>query len=168
MTLNKVLPDVEFADRKIKGRGRPDFCIHLRANNKLLAPIEIKRFNVLITHGLEIPYIYNYNPNIEEDNTILIMNLKRKMTTVIQQIYNYMVDSGKKYGVLSTYNEHWFIKRECGTLYISKAVKYDSTNPPVLKSYACLVKLAKEGADSPNPRIIETDSRYSLRNRTQS
>ncbi|CAB5182088.1 unnamed protein product [Rhizophagus irregularis] len=60
-----------------------------------------------------------------------------------------MIENKTKYGVISTYNDHWFVKRERKILYISEAVNYHSTHPSTLKSYAYLVELAKNDTYSP-------------------
>ncbi|RGB32202.1 hypothetical protein C1646_763186 [Rhizophagus diaphanus] len=60
-----------------------------------------------------------------------------------------------KYSVLSTYNDHWFIKRKYDILFISEAVKYNSIHPSVLKSYTYLIELAKNDTYSPDPKIIK-------------
>jgi hypothetical protein len=69
-----------------------------------------------------------------------------------------MIENTTKYGALSTYNDHWFFKRERGILYISEAVNHvnhGSTHPTTLKSYAYLVELTKNDTYSSDPRIIE-------------
>ncbi|RGB41178.1 hypothetical protein C1646_810842 [Rhizophagus diaphanus] len=139
-----VMQDVQFALRKVEGTGDPDFCCHLII--KLLFAIETKRFNVLITNDRKVSDLFNDKEDLE---------LAPKVRQIIQQLYNYMVENRLKYGVISTYTDHWFVKRERGILYISEAVKHSSTHPSTLKSYAYLVELAKSDTYSSDPRIIE-------------
>ncbi|PKY50389.1 hypothetical protein RhiirA4_545927 [Rhizophagus irregularis] len=141
--LNRVIKDIQFAMQFLDGTGYPDFCCHLIVKDKLLFPIEI---NVLVTNDQKISDLFNNKEDSE---------LAPKVRQIIQQIYNYMIENKMKYGVLSTYNDHWFIKRECDILFISENIKYNSTHPSVLKSYAYLIKLAKNDTYSSDPRIIE-------------
>uniref|UniRef100_U9T0M8 Uncharacterized protein n=1 Tax=Rhizophagus irregularis (strain DAOM 181602 / DAOM 197198 / MUCL 43194) TaxID=747089 RepID=U9T0M8_RHIID len=60
---------------------------------------------------------------------------------VIEQVYNYMSALQLQYGILSTYDYHWFFyrpKNNNTALHISHPLKRDSTDPPVLKAYAYL------------------------------
>ncbi|RIB12589.1 hypothetical protein C2G38_13384 [Gigaspora rosea] len=62
----------------------------------------------------------------------------------LRQIYNYMIAVESQYGVLSSYNYHWFLQRpkESPTdLNISEAIPLASTNPTVLKAYANFIRL---------------------------
>nr|CAG8653943.1 3671_t:CDS:1 [Entrophospora candida] len=146
MVLNRVLQDVQFALRNVKGTGNPDYCCHLVAGDKLLITMEVRGHNVLITSGRKISDLYNDKIDAE---------LAPKVRQIIQQLYNYMIENTTKYGALSTYNDHWFFKRDRGILYISEAVNHGSTHPRTLKSYAYLVELAKNDTYSSDPRIIE-------------
>ncbi|RIA91692.1 hypothetical protein C1645_821721 [Glomus cerebriforme] len=146
MLLNRVIQDVQFALRSTSSTGNSGYCCHLKIDNKLLFTIEIKGFNILITNQQKISDLFND----KEDSKLV-----PKVRQIIQQFYNYMVENKTKYGVLSTYNDHWFVKRECGILYISETVKYSLTHPSVLKSYAYLVELAKNDTYSSDLKIIE-------------
>lgn len=80
---------------------------------------------------------------------------------IIGQIYNYMSSLQLQYGVLSSYDNHWFLYRPKNNnteLQISHSLAYDSTNPPVLKSYAYLARLAKEDPTSPHLNITNSNS----------
>ena len=69
---------------------------------------------------------------------------------VIQQIYNYMRTNELRYGILTTYDNHWFLRREHEKLWISKTLPLQSESPPVLKAYAYLTRQAKENTKSPD------------------
>ncbi|PKC12654.1 hypothetical protein RhiirA5_411547 [Rhizophagus irregularis] len=71
---------------------------------------------------------------------------------VIEQVYNYMSALQLQYGILSTYDYHWFFyrpKNNNTALHISHPLKRDSTDPPVLKAYAYLAQLAERDPTSP-------------------
>jgi hypothetical protein len=73
---------------------------------------------------------------------------------VIQQIYNYMGGNELRYGILSTYDNHWFLCREHTELWISKTLPLQSESPPVLKAYAYLTRQAKENPKSPKLQVL--------------
>jgi len=91
---------------------------------------------------------------------------------VIQQIYNYMGGNELRYGILTTYDNHWFLRREHAKLWISKTLPLKSEYPPVLKAYAYLTRQAKENPKSPKPQVVvpvqgDNDSR-TLRSHSKS
>ncbi|GBC18653.2 kinase-like domain-containing protein [Rhizophagus irregularis DAOM 181602=DAOM 197198] len=59
-----------------------------------------------------------------------------------------------RYGILSTYDNHWFLRREHAKLWISKTLPLQSASPPVLKAYAYLTRRAKENPKSPKPQVV--------------
>ncbi|RGB25125.1 hypothetical protein C1646_772170 [Rhizophagus diaphanus] len=73
---------------------------------------------------------------------------------IIQQIYNYMGVNELRYGILTTYDDHWFLRREHTELWISKTLPLQSESPPVLKAYAYLARLAEENPHSPHPLVL--------------
>jgi len=73
---------------------------------------------------------------------------------VVQQIYNYMGGNELRYGILTTYDNHWFLCREHMKLWISKTLPLESESPPVLKTYAYLTRQAKENPKSPKPQVL--------------
>ena len=88
----------------------------------LILVIEAKRKHVLEDMGEQtFPEFYETN---------------EKARTVIQQIYNYMGENKRRYGILATYDNHWFLRREHTELWISKTLPLQSVSPPVLKAYA--------------------------------
>ncbi|CAB4429812.1 unnamed protein product [Rhizophagus irregularis] len=77
-----------------------------------------------------------------------------KSKDVIQQIYNYMGGNELRYGILTTYDNHWFLCQEHTKLWISKTLPLQSESPPVLKAYAYLTRQAKENPNSPKPQVL--------------
>ncbi|PKK56961.1 hypothetical protein RhiirC2_798947 [Rhizophagus irregularis] len=138
MVLNELMPNYEYLMRKVLGNGEPDYtCYYL--GKTLILVIEIKRIHILsdIKPGQSMPDFYEKNPRAKD---------------VIQQIYYYMSENQLQYGILSTYDEHWFIRRDHQELYITEPL--GSTSPTVLKAYAFFAQLAKNCPFSKHPNII--------------
>ncbi|RGB22059.1 hypothetical protein C1646_731291, partial [Rhizophagus diaphanus] len=77
---------------------------------------------------------------------------------IVQQIYNYMGEYELRYGILTTYDNYWFLCREHMKLWISKILLLQSESPPVLKAYAYLTQQVKENPNSPKPQASSTFS----------
>ena len=73
---------------------------------------------------------------------------------VIQQIYNYMGGNKLRYGILTTYDNHWFLRRKHTELWISKTLPLQSVSPPVLKAYAYITRQAKDNPKSHHPQVL--------------
>ncbi|KAG9295287.1 hypothetical protein G9A89_021218 [Geosiphon pyriformis] len=115
--------------------GIPDFNCYL--GKLLILVIEVKRKHVLEDiGGRRFPEFY-------QDND--------KARMVVQQIYNYMGANERRYGILTTYDNHWFLRREHTMLWISETLSLQSKSPPVLKAYAYLARQAKDNPESLNP-----------------
>ena len=125
--------------RNVSGTGEPDFVCHKKDGDVLILAIKIKR------------------AHIESDQTLPeVYKGDAKVKMVIQQLYNYLSENQLKYGILSTYEHSWFVKRDHRYLYISESLEYNSTHPPVLKTYAYLAQQAiKDGHESPHVNIIK-------------
>jgi predicted Ser/Thr protein kinase len=129
--------EYKFSRRSPDTPGVPDFTCHLVGS--LILVIEVKRKHVLEDMGEEtFPEFYQTS----------------KGKDVIQQIYNYMGGNELRYGILSTYDNHWFLRREHAKLWISKTLPLQSESPPVLKAYAYLTRQAKENPNSPKPQVL--------------
>ncbi|GET52920.1 kinase-like domain-containing protein [Rhizophagus irregularis DAOM 181602=DAOM 197198] len=130
-------PDYNFSKRPPNSPGIPDFTCHLVGS--LILVIEAKRKHVLEDMGEQtFPEFYNTS----------------KGKDVIQQIYNYMGENELKYGILTTYDNHWFLCREHTKLWISKTLSLESESPPVLKAYTYLTRQAKENPNSPKLQVL--------------
>ncbi|GBC23346.1 kinase-like domain-containing protein [Rhizophagus irregularis DAOM 181602=DAOM 197198] len=141
LMLNKLMePDYNFSKRPPNSPGIPDFTCHLVGS--LILVIEAKRKYVLEDMGEQtFPEFYQTS----------------KGKDVIQQIYNYMGGNELRYGILTTYDNHWFLRREHAKLWISKTLPLQSKSPPVLKAYAYLTRQAKENPDSPKPQVLHQE-----------
>jgi serine/threonine protein kinase len=135
-TLNDLMgPEYDFSRRPTHTPGIPDFNCHLV--KLLILVIEAKRKHVLEDMGEQaFPEFYQAS---------------EKARMVIQQIYNYMGENELRYGILATYDNHWFLRREHTKLWISKTLPLQSESPSVLKAYAYLARQAKEDPQSLNP-----------------
>jgi len=138
MVLNRLMgSEVKFSKRSTDTPGIPDFTCHLVGS--LILVMEAKRKHVLEDMGEEtFPEFYQTS----------------KGKDVIQQIYNYMGGNELRYGILTTYDNHWFLRREHAKLWISKTLSLQSESPPVLKAYAYLTRRAKENPNSPKPQVL--------------
>jgi hypothetical protein len=139
MVLNSLMaPGYNFSRRRIHTPGIPDFSCYLL--ELLILVLEAKRKHVLEDMGDQtFPEFYRAN---------------QKARMVVQQIYNYMGVNELRYGVLTTYDVHWFLRREHTELWISKALPLQSESPPVLKAYAYLARQAMENPHSPHPLVL--------------
>ncbi|CAI2188288.1 2560_t:CDS:2 [Funneliformis geosporum] len=162
--LNTVMKDegIMFTNQRLDSMlGVPDFIG--RKENQLILTIEVKKEWVLSLGDLTFPDYYAVDA---------------KARTVISQAYTYMASNMLQYGVLTTYHQHWFLKRpedKRTTLYISKTLSLQSETPTVLKAYAYLAKRAKEQPFCEHPDItigvpnensqLESPQRYSFRAR---
>ncbi|RGB24006.1 hypothetical protein C1646_821830 [Rhizophagus diaphanus] len=136
--LNKLMGlDCIYSRRPTEAIGITDFKCHLA--KLLILVIEVKRKHVLEDMGEEtFPKFYQM----------------RKGKDVVQQIYNYMGENELRYGILTTYDNHWFLRREHTDLWISEILLLQSELPSVLKAYAYLAQRAKENPNSPKPQIF--------------
>ena len=139
MVLNRLIgPEYDFSKRPTHTPGIPDFNCHLVGS--LILVIEVKRKHVLEDiNGRTFPDFYKTD---------------EKARMVIQQVYNNMGVNELRYGILATYDNHWFLRREHTELWISKTFPLQSETPPVLKAYAYLTRQAKENPKSPNPQVL--------------
>ncbi|CAG8676460.1 11091_t:CDS:1, partial [Ambispora gerdemannii] len=138
---NLIGPEYEFSRWQDHNPGIPDFnCTYVA---QLILCIENKRALVIRDiGGRTFPEYYQSS---------------LKARTVTQQVYNYMCDKQLQYGVLSTYEDHWFLRRPDETptkLFISPALSSQSESPTVLKAYAYLAMRARASPPSPHPDII--------------
>jgi predicted Ser/Thr protein kinase len=141
--LNKLIgPEYEFCRWHDPNPGIPDFsCTY---NSQTILCIENKRGLILREiDGRTFPDFYKSSP---------------KARSVIQQIYNYMCDRELQYGVLSTYENHWFLRRPNeapSKLFVSETLPSSHVSPTVLKAYAYIVMQARASSPSSHPNIIQ-------------
>ncbi|CAJ0755428.1 7843_t:CDS:2 [Entrophospora sp. SA101] len=128
-------PDCVFSRLSTHTTGILDFncyCVET-----LILVIEVKRKHIL--------------EGIKEQAFPEFYQASEKARMVIQQIYNYMGENKLRYGILTTYDNHWFLCQEHTELWVSKTLPLEPKSPPVLKAYAYLTQQAKENPNSPHP-----------------
>ncbi|PKC00174.1 hypothetical protein RhiirA5_382641 [Rhizophagus irregularis] len=160
LVLNRLFPDYKFSMRKVYASGKPDYSCYYQ-EKLLILVIETKRIHILegIKDGQKLSDFCKTNA---------------KARDVVQQLYNYMSENELQFGVLSTYDKHWFVKRDYQDIYISESLSLDSSSHPVLKAYAYIALQAKENPYSLHPNRIKVQvkdakqSRYDLRSRRSS
>ena len=148
--LNVLLPDYEFSRQPVPIAGIPDFSATF-AKFEFIAPIEIKREHILQLLLMDGEQTFLY---FDETNERYDMNEHAR--DVIRQTFTYMAEAQLQYGVLSTYQHHWFLRRpadEPSVLYISKTLLIQSQSPPVFKTYAYMVQVLCADHFSRNPVI---------------
>ncbi|PKY48486.1 hypothetical protein RhiirA4_544646 [Rhizophagus irregularis] len=87
----------------------------------------------------DIIALYEQEKEIKEGSYVCSNNAS--IFGSINQVYGYMCANSLKYGVLSTYDQTWFLKREVvnvgeedhGRLYVSNTITSASTSPTLLK-----------------------------------
>jgi hypothetical protein len=92
--------------------------------------------------------------DIGEESFIEFHKRSARAQRVIKQIYSYMVVNQVKYGILSTYDSHWFLRRQSDDeerLWISETLP---DSPPVLKAYAYITKELCKDPDSTNIIVV--------------
>eukprot|EP00742_Colponemidia_sp_Colp-10_P005607 GILJ01005993.1.p1 GENE.GILJ01005993.1~~GILJ01005993.1.p1 ORF type:complete len:501 (+),score=34.47 GILJ01005993.1:82-1584(+) len=126
--------------------GRPD-RVAVRKGH-ILFPVEIKHPLKFSTNDL----IEDYRKNI------------KKVRNAVRQVYGYMCVSHLKYGVLTTYNYHWFLKRSVnGTLYISQAHGLDTS----FATFVSLILLSDANGHCGSPPLSPIQSEASISRRTK-
>ncbi|CAJ0651089.1 14744_t:CDS:2 [Entrophospora sp. SA101] len=142
--------------------GEPDFIV-VDENCKALIPFEYKTIWVLkVPSNKNIVSLY-----LREKKTRKGKYAGSKDTTVyepINQIYGYMCANKLCYGVLSTFNQTWFLKRgvkeDQGWLQISDVITNTSTDPTLLKSVAYVIFTATSNRYSP---FIEKPAMFAVK-----
>ncbi|KAG0269464.1 hypothetical protein DFQ27_003376 [Actinomortierella ambigua] len=112
----------------LKAGGDPDLA------ESVLFPIEIKRPVILRSENL----VQDYLAQDQSGDTGGVLG-------PVNQIYGYMRLNGYRYGILSTYEQTWFMKRgNLGTndLMISPAIAFDSREPSLLQYYLWFIREA--------------------------
>ncbi|CAG8594992.1 8428_t:CDS:2, partial [Paraglomus brasilianum] len=140
--LNGVMKDEEivFTNQCLGNTvGVPDFIG--KKGDQLILTIEVKKECILPLGDRTFPDYYAVDSTAR---------------TVISQAYTYMASNRLRYGVLTTYHQHWFLRRQEGSkiLSISKTLNLQSDNPMVLKAYAYLAKQAKEQHFCEHPDVM--------------
>ena len=126
----------------IPTRGDPDF-IFFNTSPSLLLAIEVKTKHILSPDNL----VQKYNSEMALFNADKVPS--KSTVYQVRQIFGYLSWNELQYGVLTTYEQTWFLKRNRGTLYVSPAIHYAKTNPTLFKCYACIMELARQHPSNP-------------------
>jgi hypothetical protein len=124
--------------------GEPDRIV-FRTTGELLLAIELKTPSTPRSDNLVRLY--------EQDLALSMANFapNSSSTHVIQQIHGYLCVNRLRYGVLTTYNQTWLLKRLGNGLEVSRVINTDDQDPSVLRSLSYILKLALEHASEPSP-----------------
>lgn len=129
-----------------KVQGKPDFI--LIDDNRLILAIEVKtKWTLSVDDIVEM-----HQDNLED----LAEHRVSPVSVIdpIKQIYGYMGHNKLQYGVLSTYERTWFLRRpqdNPGDLFISEAVMNTATNPTLLQCLVYVMSLARHNPNSSSP-----------------
>ncbi|KAI9241658.1 MAG: kinase-like domain-containing protein [Podila humilis] len=128
-----------------KVTGKPDRICYIRTSQELRMLIEIKTTQALSCNNLVTKYMQDMD---------LIANDRAPTNPIwrqVHQIFGYLCHNSLRYGILTTYNDTWFMKRDVGTLWISPSIRHDNTGPTLLQCYKYLMELTDQDYISPPP-----------------
>ncbi|KAG9071270.1 hypothetical protein KI688_008816 [Linnemannia hyalina] len=117
-------------------RGSPDLVCRKAGRNAnvagaVLFPIKIKRPVLL------------QSPNLAEDYREQERSgVARGPARAVKQAFGYMRLNGYSYGVLSTYEQTWFLLREGMNLMVSPTIAFNQTEPSFLQCYMWFIRQA--------------------------
>ena len=121
--------------------GKPDLIFHCQGTLHLV--IEVKTKGVL-------PRVDDLAEKFNEDmqKCVPVQSTIRP----IEQIFSYLSFNKLQYGVLTTYQQTWFLKRDRETLYISPTIDHDNEFPTLFQSYTWILNQAiEEPSNEPSP-----------------
>ena len=127
-------------------QGEPAFL--LVSGDRLILAIEVKtKWDLPVDDIVEV-----YQENLKD----LAENRAPPVSVIdqIKEIYAYMGHNELQYGVLSTYENTWFLRRPQdtpGELFISDAVMNSAADPTLLQCFAYVMSLARRSPNSPVP-----------------
>ncbi|KAF9186407.1 hypothetical protein BGZ49_004192 [Haplosporangium sp. Z 27] len=133
--------------------GNPDLHCQRRQDSELLFPIEMKRPYVLHVSNSTLPNAYAQQMRSGAANG---------PARPLRQILGYMFCNGFKYGVLTTYEQTWFIKCvQHGTrdYFVSPTIYRNQIQPTLLQSYMWFIRQANNDpqwrVDPPEEQEVE-------------
>lgn len=129
-----------------KIQGKPDFI--LMDGDRLILVVEVKTKWALSVDNI----VEMYQDNLKD----LAKHRASPVSVIgqIKQIYGYMGHNKLQYGVLSTYERTWFLRRppdNPGKLFISEVVMNTVTNPTLLQCLVYIMSLARHNPNSSSP-----------------
>ncbi|ORZ10006.1 hypothetical protein BCR41DRAFT_132343 [Lobosporangium transversale] len=135
--------------------GTPDLVCSREDNRLALFPIEMKRPVKL---------------HLNDDTSYSVAYLAQGSSSQgpvgpLKQIFGYIRLNGFRYGVLSTYTQTWFIKRDSAHgdgILISPTIHFDRTNPTLLQCYLWLIRTVDSDTEWQPDIPDETSVEYML------
>ncbi|KAG0367480.1 hypothetical protein BC939DRAFT_504160 [Gamsiella multidivaricata] len=142
----------------------PDLvCSRQNDFNSVLFPIEMKKPSYL---HLDVGTNYRSAYRPQGSRT-------QGPAGALKQIFGYIRFNGFRYGVLSTYDQTWFIKRvreHEDDILVSPTIHFDSTEPTLLQCYLWLIRTAAKDdewqpdrPDSPTVNSMLADEQAKVR-----
>ncbi|KAF9153954.1 hypothetical protein BG015_002260 [Linnemannia schmuckeri] len=142
-------------------RGIPDLVCMKKGDDfddpeSILFPLEIKRPIFLRSKNL----VRDYEQQKQQERSGMAAGPVQR---ALKQAFGYMRLNGYRYGVLSTYEQTWFLMRveqNSTGLWVSPTVAFDSTEPTLLQCYLWFIRKAHNDhewiMDPPNDQELET------------
>lgn len=117
--------------------GEPDIVFH--SQGTLLLVIEVK------TRGL-LPRVDSLANKFNEDIEVIKQDCVPVQSTIspIGQIFGYLSHNKLQFGVLTTYQQTWFLRRDRSKLYVSPTIDYNNQSPTLLQCYFWIIKQATQ------------------------
>ncbi|KAI9241659.1 MAG: hypothetical protein BYD32DRAFT_405221 [Podila humilis] len=143
--LNRLMPTGRIGmHTEAKVIGRPD-RVYFRSTKDIRMLIEIKTIWALSCGDLVTKY--------KEDRDLVTRERSPESPTwrQVHQIFGYLSYNRLRYGILTTYHQTWFMRRDGGTLWISPSIRHDNTDPTLLQCYRYLMELTDEDYTSLSP-----------------
>src|SRR5207244_7276488 len=85
--------------------------------------------------------------NDQDDVKDCYRNNKKDFAEYVNKVYDFMVEFDVSYGILSTYEYTWFIRKDIDiittNISISHALSYNSTRPTLFQSFFYFLNLAR-------------------------
>ena len=101
--------------------------------------------------------------NLPDRNLIVLYETSSSVRVTVDQMNDYLRISGKKYGIITTYEYTWFVKRsqDCPScpsdaplhevLYVSPGISFDQTDPTLLQCFAYFASITDNSTLIPPP-----------------
>ncbi|KAG0277030.1 hypothetical protein BGZ95_006653 [Linnemannia exigua] len=125
--------------------GKPDRICYNRTSQELRILIEIKTTQALSCNNLVTKYTEDMD---------LIANDRAPTNPTwrqVHQIFGYLCNNSLRYGILTTYDDTWFMRRDVGKLWISPSIRHDNFGPTLLQCYKYFMELPDQDYTSPPP-----------------
>ncbi|KAF9345759.1 hypothetical protein BGX34_004507 [Mortierella sp. NVP85] len=120
-------------------RGYPDLMCRRQDDGKILILVEIKR-PVIVNIADDTTFAETYNRG--QDRSVMFS---------LHQILGYLWCNGFRYGVLSTMQQTWFLRRTRREIEISPTIALQSQEPTLLKAYLWFIRQAHADPLSSGP-----------------